>query len=162
MPCALTKNVECVQPPSSSFLTNSWSDLHSQWTHTSKTSPLKPCSQRPPLKPPETWTKARLSRKFRPFVTPEHLPVCVCQQEIVKSFQWLTSIRENYIWYSHCVCWWYFWGLWLIFLHYWMKNRPNKIMTLSELYEAYRPLRERRTGNQGEMTGNRRWGRMEE
>lgn len=49
--CELTKNLECVQPPCSSFLTNSWCDLHSQQTHTSKTSPFKPCSQRPPWNP---------------------------------------------------------------------------------------------------------------
>ena len=53
-----------------------------QLTHTSKTSPVKLRSQRPPLKPPETWPRSKLSRKFNPFVSEEWaFELCVCQQQ---------------------------------------------------------------------------------
>lgn len=81
-------------------MTDSLCDLHLQHACTN-TDPTKACRPRPQLKPPKTWPRASLTRKFSSVVSAKPLCVCVCQQEIEifpvtdVAWGWKTTARKK-------------------------------------------------------------------
>lgn len=147
--CKLTKNLECVQPPCSSFLTNSWRDLHSQRTHTSKTSPFKPRSQRPPWNPRRPGPRPDCPGNSAHLWVERICPLCEIEKfpETDISSRWSYPILLK------------LWGLWLNALDFWCQVGQTNSEVKGNCAGA---SGERKTMNMRTKSGNHRWGKMGE